>query len=314
MVSLPAIKIQSLSKTYDNGFAALQGVSFDIAQGDFFALLGENGAGKSTLIGILTSLVRKTSGKVWIQGLDIDEDFRRAKALIGVVPQDFNFSVFETPWSILLNQAGYYGIARKQAAERATHYLQAMDLWEKRHQIARFLSGGMKRRLMIARALVHDPSILILDEPTAGVDVHIRQAIWSFLKDLNAAGKTIILTTHYFEEAEQLCRHVAWLHKGCVLEQAPMSDLLATLPLERFYLHLAGPLAAVPDLAGYQLSLQTPTCLLVALQQRQDITTLLSALANQGVIVERIVNEKNRLEALFMTRLAALQREQIDAP
>jgi ABC-2 type transport system ATP-binding protein len=219
--------------------------------------------------------------------------------------------VFETPWSILLNQAGYYGISRKQAAERATHYLQAMDLWEKRHQIARFLSGGMKRRLMIARALVHEPSILILDEPTAGVDVHIRQAIWSFLKDLNAAGKTIILTTHYFEEAEQLCRHVAWLHKGCVLEQAPMSDLLAALPLERFYLHLDHPQTALPDLPEYQLSLETPTCLLVALQQGQDVTALLIALANQGVLVRRIVNEKNRLEALFITRLAALKGEQM---
>jgi ABC-2 type transport system ATP-binding protein len=233
-----ALSIQNLEKVYPNQFQALKDVSFDVEKGDFFALLGPNGAGKTTLIGILTSLIHKTRGKVFILDKDIDSDFALAKTHVGLMPQEFNFSVFETPLNILINHAGYYGIPKKIARERAEKYLKTLGIWEKRNVPSRILSGGMKRRLMLARAFVHQPKLLILDEPTAGVDVETRQAMWDFLKDLNEQGITIILTTHYLEEAENLCRQIVIIDKGKVLENTSIQSLLSQLRLEVFILDL----------------------------------------------------------------------------
>jgi ABC-2 type transport system ATP-binding protein len=231
---IPAIKIQQLAKSYKKGPEALKGIDLDVESGDFFALLGPNGAGKSTTIGIISSLVNKTSGSVEIFGYDLDSDSEKAKACIGLVPQEFNFNQFEPVIEILINQAGFYGISRAKATERAEHYLKKLHLWDKRKSQARELSGGMKRRLMIARALVHDPKLLILDEPTAGVDIEIRRSMWSYLKEINQAGTTIILTTHYLEEAESLCRNIAIIDKGVIVENTSMSAMLRRLNQETF--------------------------------------------------------------------------------
>ena len=248
-----ALCLRDLRKTYPNGFTALHGLDLDVAEGEFFALLGPNGAGKSTTIGILCSLVRKTSGTATVFGHDLDRELTAAKSCIGLVPQEFNFNQFEPVDEIVINQAGYYGIPRDIARTRAETYLRQLGLWEKRRQIARELSGGMKRRLMIARALVHEPRLLILDEPTAGVDIEIRRSMWDFLRAINARGVTILLTTHYLEEAENLCRHIAIIDQGQLIENTRMQTLLGRLHQETFVLNLAQPLAAVPELPGYPL-------------------------------------------------------------
>ncbi|HEX7028690.1 MAG TPA: ABC transporter ATP-binding protein, partial [Gammaproteobacteria bacterium] len=246
-----ALRIDNLRKTYEGGVEALKGVSFEVGEGDFFALLGPNGAGKSTLIGIITSLVRKTAGNVQVFDANIDTHFERAKQYIGLVPQEFNFNIFEKPIDIVLNQAGYYGIRRKLAYSRAERYLKALDLWSKRDQQSRYLSGGMKRRLLIARALVHEPRLLILDEPTAGVDIELRRSMWQFMRDINRQGTTIILTTHYLEEAENLCRHIAIIDKGELIKNTSIRKLLSTLHMETFVFDVREPLQAAPELSGY---------------------------------------------------------------
>ena len=251
----PALSIKNLRKTYDNQFEALKGIDLDVAKGDFFALLGPNGAGKSTTIGIICSLVRKTEGVVTIFGHDIDRDFSIAKQFVGVVPQEFNFNQFEKPIDILVAQAGYYGIKANIALERAEKYLKQLGLWERRNEISRTLSGGMKRRLMIARALIHEPQLLVLDEPTAGVDIELRRSMWEFLKEINDQGTTIILTTHYLEEAESLCRNIAIIDHGTIVKNTSMKALLKQLDRETFILDVREELAECPTLEGYPLTL-----------------------------------------------------------
>jgi len=296
-----ALSIRNLSKTYDNGFVALKDISFDVQQGDFFALLGPNGAGKSTTIGILSSLVRKTSGSVSIMGYDTDTDFNAAKRLLGLVPQEFNFNVFEPVIEIVANQAGYFGIERKQAFVNAEHCLQELGLWEKRHEMARNLSGGMKRRLMIARSLVHRPGLLILDEPTAGVDIEIRRSMWSFLRRINAEGTTIILTTHYLEEAESLCRNIAIINNGEIIENTSMKHLLSQLHTETFVLDLVKPIEVSPVLRGFPVRLIDPMTLEVDVEKASHINHLFSVLDEQGVGVHSLRSKTNRLEQLFVS-------------
>jgi ABC-2 type transport system ATP-binding protein len=247
-----ALTIRNLRKTYANGNEALKGINFNVAVGDFYALLGPNGAGKTTAIGIISSLVNKTAGEVEVFGHSIDRELEAAKQCIGLVPQELNINQWEKVGNIVLTQAGYYGLGGRLARERAEKYLRALRLWDRRDDIARSLSGGMKRRLMIARALVHEPKLLILDEPTAGVDIEIRRSMWSFLREINAAGTTIILTTHYLEEAESLCRHVAIIDEGEIIEDAPMSRVLRKLQREVFVLSLADEPGRAPDRAGEQ--------------------------------------------------------------
>jgi len=298
---MEALVIQNLSKTYKSGVPALQSVSFEVEQGDFFALLGPNGAGKSTLIGILTSLVLKTAGKVFINGIDIDKDFSKAKSFVGVVPQDFNFGTFDKVINIVVDQAGYYGIPRGIALKRAEKYLKQLELWDKRNTVSRFLSGGMKRRLMIARAMMHHPKILILDEPTAGVDIQIRRAMWRFLQKINAQeGVTIILTTHYLEEAEQLCRHIAIIDHGTIIEHTTMNNLLAQLNTESFILYLTQPVKELINIPKYPIQLLDPYTLEVKISKSQDITDLFDVLKKQGVFVSRLRNKSNRLEEIFI--------------
>jgi len=295
-----ALRIEQLRKTYLNGPEALKGIDLTVESGDFFALLGPNGAGKSTTIGIVTSLVTKTSGSVQIFGYDLDRDTEAAKTCIGVVPQEFNFNMFEPVLQIVLNQAGYYGVPRKLALKRAETYLTQLGLWEKRHSRARNLSGGMKRRLMIARALVHEPRLLILDEPTAGVDIELRRSMWRFLRDINARGITIILTTHYLEEAESLCRNIAIIDGGQIVENTQMKTLLNTLQVETFVLNLAQALNRAPDSTDYTLRLVDETTLEVDIYKSQDLNGLFQQLSDQGLSVISLRNKANRLEELFL--------------
>jgi ABC-2 type transport system ATP-binding protein len=295
-----ALSIQGLHKTYANGVQALQGVDLQVAQGDFFALLGPNGAGKSTTIGIICSLITKTSGKVRVFEYDIDQDIARAKSCIGLVPQEFNCNQFEPVIEVMVNQAGYYGIDRRTALVRAEKYLTQLELWDRRHDIAREFSGGMKRRLMIARALVHEPRLLILDEPTAGVDIEIRRSMWQFLLDINAAGTTIILTTHYLEEAENLCKHIAIINNGVTIESTAMSSLLRQLHVESFVLNLRQTLPAVPVIAGYKLQGIDDTTLVVEISKEQSLNELFQRLGAQGIEVISMRNKTNRLEELFL--------------
>ncbi len=295
-----ALTIENLRKTYSNGFEALKGVSFSVEEGDFFALLGANGAGKSTLIGIITSLVTKTAGHVEIFGHDIDRDFSTAKRLIGLVPQEFNFNVFEPVEEILVNQAGYFGIPRKTGFERAEQYLKQLGLWDKRRSQARELSGGMKRRLMIARALVHRPKLLILDEPTAGVDIEIRRSMWAFLRELNGSGTTIILTTHYLEEAESLCRNIAIIDEGNLVEQSSMKHLLTQLKMETFILDLKSPIDSLPESLPDCLRWIDSTTLEVDITHDESINYLFTLLSELGIEVLSMRNKTNRLEQLFM--------------
>lgn len=295
-----ALTIENLKKTYPNGVEALKGIDFKVDSGDFYALLGPNGAGKTTAIGIMSSLVNKTSGKVEIFGHDIDSDLEAAKSCIGLVPQELNMNMFDSALNIVVNQGGYYGIDRPLALERAETYLKELRLWEKRNEPARNLSGGMKRRLMIARALIHEPRLLILDEPTAGVDIEIRRSMWEFLKRTNDAGTTIILTTHYLEEAESLCRDVAIIDAGEIIEDAPMSAVLRKLQREVFVLSLRDPLDAAPDLPGFETLLRDDGELEVALNAGDDLNSMFGALSERGIRVASLRNKANRLEELFM--------------
>jgi len=298
-----ALSIENLTKTYANGFRALKGVSLNVQEGDFYALLGPNGAGKSTTIGIICSLVTKSAGKVRIFGYDIDRDFNTAKRLIGLVPQEFNFNVFEPVEEILVNQAGYFGIDRKTAFARAAQYLEQLGLWDKRREQARDLSGGMKRRLMIARALVHRPKLLILDEPTAGVDIEIRRSMWSYLRELNASGTTIILTTHYLEEAESLCRHIGIIDEGELIENTSMKTLLSQLDMETFVLDIREPVESLPPLGTDCVRLIDNTTLEADISSGNSINFLFDALSRHGIEVLSMRNKTNRLEQLFVHML-----------
>jgi len=299
-ITMKALSIQNLTKVYNNGFEALKGISLDVNQGDFFALLGPNGAGKSTTIGIITSLVTKSSGSVRVFDTDIDIDSEAAKSYIGLVPQEFNFNGFEQVKHILISQAGYYGMPAKLAEPRADELLLQLGLWDKRHTPARALSGGMKRRLMIARALVHKPQLLILDEPTAGVDIELRRSMWLFLQAINAQGTTIILTTHYLEEAENLCRNIAIIDKGVIVENTDMKSLLNRLDKETFILDLKSPLPADFSLSGRNYHQLDDTTLEVELRRDEGLNNLFAALSQQGIEVRSMKNKANRLEELFL--------------
>ncbi len=294
-----ALEISGLKKTYQGGVEALKGIDLTVRQGDFFALLGPNGAGKSTTIGVISSLVNKSAGKVKVFGYDIDSDLEQAKAQLGLVPQEFNFSQFEKVIQIVTHQAGFYGVPKAEAKIRAEKYLRQLDLWEKRDMPARTLSGGMKRRLMIARALMHEPKLLILDEPTAGVDIEIRRSMWTFLKDLNEQGVTIILTTHYLEEAEMLCRNIGIIDKGHLIENTSMKNLLGKLGRETFLLDLA-PGSAVPEVPEFNGRMPDERTLEVDLDKSQSLNSLFEQLSNQQVQVVSMRNKANRLEELFV--------------
>lgn len=302
--SAVALSIRGLVKTYDNGFSALKGIDLEVAQGDFFALLGPNGAGKSTTIGIICSLVRKTAGKVVVFGKDIDTDFPGAKREIGIVPQEFNFSQFEKVFDIVVNEAGYYGLPRKLAAQRAEKYLRQLGLWEKRNDAARMLSGGMKRRLMIARALVHEPRLLILDEPTAGVDIELRRSMWTFLRDINERGTTIILTTHYLEEAESLCRNIAIIDSGKIIENTSVRALLKRLHKEKFILDTRDVVPAGLDLSRFDGRVIDEHTLEVEIEKGESLNDLFADLTAQGVGITSMRNKANRLEELFVGLLS----------
>lgn len=295
-----ALSIQNLTKTYGNGMEALKGIDFNVEPGDFYALLGPNGAGKTTAIGIITSLVNKTAGKVEIFGHDIDKEVEAAKACIGLVPQELNMNLFDSVLNIVVHQAGYYGIDRKTALVRAEKYLTELRLWDRRKDSARNLSGGMKRRLMIARALIHEPKLLILDEPTAGVDIEIRRSMWDFLRRINESGTTIILTTHYLEEAENLCRNVAIIDEGKIIEDARMTTILRKLQREVFVMSLRDPLKEAPELANFETFLNDECELEVALNASDDLNSLFKALDQAGITVLSLRNKANRLEELFM--------------
>lgn len=300
----PALTIRGLRKVYEDGFEALKGIDLEVEQGDFFALLGPNGAGKSTTIGIIFSLINKSGGKVHIFDRDIDEDFARAKMDIGIVPQEFNFMAFEKVFDIVATQAGYYGLPRKVACERAEKYLARLGLWDKRNVQARALSGGMKRRLMIARALVHEPKLLILDEPTAGVDIEMRRSMWDFLRDINAAGTTIILTTHYLEEAEQLCRNIAIIDHGEIVEDTSMRSLLRQLQREVFVLDTSDDLPEDIQLKGFEVDRKDDHCMEVAIDKGQHINDVFDQLSQAGINITSMRNRTNRLEELFVNLLA----------
>ena len=297
---MKALSLRELTKTYRNGVQALKGIDLDVEDGDFFALLGPNGAGKSTTIGIVSSLVNKSSGTVNVYGHDIDRDLEAAKSCLGVVPQEINFNQFEKVSTILLNQAGFYGIQRGVARGRVEHWLHQLQLWDKRDAVSRTLSGGMKRRLMIARALVHEPQLLILDEPTAGVDIEVRRSMWEFLRRINEQGTTIILTTHYLEEAESLCRHIAIIDEGRIVENDRMSTVLRKLHTEIFVLNLREPLSQLPAVPGYRLKRIDETTLEVEVNKEQSLNGIFAALSAAGVEVLSMRNKANRLEELFL--------------
>ena len=298
-----ALKTTQLTKTYRNGVTALKGVDLAVPTGDFYALLGPNGAGKSTVISVLGSLVIKTGGRVEVFGVDIDTDFPQAKSFLGVVPQEFNFNIFETPLQIVRNQAGYYGIDRRTALARTEKYLTLLGLWDKRDEQAGQLSGGMKRRLMIARALVHEPRLLILDEPTAGVDIEIRRSMWDFLRQINRAGTTIILTTHYLEEAEHLCRNIGIIDSGSLVENTSMRALLRQLHLETYVLDLEHSLERVPSGLDGSARLIDPTTLEIDIKKEEYLNDFYSVLSANDIRVRSMRNKANRLEELFINRV-----------
>ncbi len=297
---MQALVLRQLTKTYKNGIKALKGIDLEVAEGDFFALLGPNGAGKTTIIGIVTSLVTKTGGTVEVFGHDMDRELEAAKSCIGVVPQEINFNMFETLFTIVVNQAGFYGIPRPLAKQRAEKYLKQLQLWDRRHSIARSLSGGMKRRLMIARALMHQPKLLILDEPTAGVDIEIRRSMWEFLRNINDEGTTIILTTHYLEEAENLCRNVAIIEGGRIIERDSMANVLRKLQTEVFVFNLSESRTAPPQLAGFEANLTDDHTLEIEVSKGQRLNDIFAQLSSQGIDVNSMRNKVNRLEELFV--------------
>ncbi|MET0935041.1 MAG: ABC transporter ATP-binding protein [Luteibacter sp.] len=307
-MTTPALNVNDLRKTYGNGVEALKGISLTVQPGDFFALLGPNGAGKSTLIGILSSLVNASSGDAEVFGVSIHKHRSEAMRLIGLVPQEINFNQFEKPFDICVNQAGFYGIGRAEAAERAEKYLKELRLWDKAHHQARMLSGGMKRRLMIARAMMNEPKLLILDEPTAGVDIEIRRSMWQFVSGINAAGTTVILTTHYLEEAEQLCRNIAIIDQGRIVQNTSMKSLLSTLDVETFVLDVASVPPALPSLPGVVLRPLDDHTIEAEMSRSHDLNSLFAALSTHGVTVTSMRNKANRLEELFV-RLVEHGRE-----
>ncbi|ABQ56856.1 TPA: ATP-binding cassette domain-containing protein [Legionella pneumophila subsp. pneumophila] len=295
-----ALEINQLSKTYSNGVEALKGIDLTVNTGDFFALLGANGAGKSTTIGLITSLVNKTSGNIKIYGFDLDAYPEKAKSCLGLVPQEVNLNIFENCEQILLNQAGYYGISRKKALPRAEALLEQLGLWDKRRSIVRHLSGGMKRRLMIARALIHQPKLLILDEPTAGVDIEIRHSMWDFLARTNAEGTTIILTTHYLEEAEQLCKNIAIIDKGQIIKNTSMKALLQTLRHQTFIFNTENPIDYLPDIHPFNVTPIDPTTFELRVDNNFSLNEVFAVLTKQGIKIHSMRNKTNRLEELFM--------------
>ncbi len=297
---MQALEITDLRKVYANGVEALKGIDLSVAAGDFFALLGPNGAGKTTTIGILTSLVQKTGGSVRVFGHDLVRERNIVKSHIGVVPQEVNLNMFERSFNTLVNQAGYYGVPPRTARRRAEKYLRALHLWDRRDEIARALSGGMKRRLMIARALVHEPRLLILDEPTAGVDIEIRRSMWELFREVNAAGTTIILTTHYLEEAESLCRNIAIIDEGRIIENDSMANVVRKLQVEVFVLNLSTACAEAPRLGNFLTRLRSDTELEVEIEKGQSLNSLFQALSAQGIEVESMRAKTNRLEELFI--------------
>lgn len=305
-----ALEVNELRKTYKSGVEALRGISLKVAEGDFFALLGPNGAGKSTLIGIVSSLVNATSGETRVFGASVQRERSRAMSYIGLVPQELNFNQFEKPIEIVVNQAGYYGIPRDIALARAEKYLKKLKLWDRAHELSRNLSGGMKRRLMIARAMVNEPRLLILDEPTAGVDIEIRRSMWDFISGINRAGTTVILTTHYLEEAESLCRNIAIIDHGEIIRNTDMKSLLATLDVETFILDLREPVDRCPRVEGMEITLRDERTLEASLPKEKSLNKLFSELERQGIHVLSMRNKANRLEELFLrlidkTRAAA---------
>ena len=297
---MKALSIYNLKKEYAGGLRALKGIDLEVSQGDFFALLGPNGAGKSTTIGIISSLVTKTSGQVKILDIDIDENHSLAKKKLGVVGQEVNFNQFEKVGDIIRNQAGYHGLSFKEARENAQYYMKKLDIWDKRNDQARKLSGGMKRRVMVAKALVNNPELLILDEPTAGVDIELRRSLWDFLTEINNEGTTIILTTHYLEEAERLCRNIAIIDAGEIVENTSMQELLTRLEEETFVFDLKNPLQILPDNLGYQAVLENPQKLKVTIGKGQGLITIFEVLSNSGIQISSMRNDTGRLEELFM--------------
>lgn len=297
---MKALSIKNLKKTYSNGFEALKGLDLDVEAGDFFALLGPNGAGKSTLISIISSLVTKTSGEISVFGHDLEKQANWSKSMIGLVPQEINFNQFETVKNVVMNQAGFFGINRRDARIQTEICLRQMDLWDKRDSISRRLSGGMKRRLMIARAMVHKPKLLILDEPTAGVDIEIRRAMWEMMAEVNRQGTTIILTTHYLEEAESLCRNIAIINHGQIIEKSTMQNLLSRIHTEQFLLDIAQPLSVAPIIANYRIELADAQTLLVSVEKTHGLNPLFLQLSQLGISVLSMKNKSNRLEQLFI--------------
>ena len=295
-----ALQISDLKKTYPGGTEALKGISFAVEEGDFYALLGPNGVGNSSTIGIIGSLVTKTAGKVKIFGIDVDEDLALAKTMLGVVSQEINFSGFEKVIDIVVTQAGFYGIPKSIALPKVEKMLKRLSLWDKRNDQARTLSGGYKRRVMIAKALIHEPKLLILDEPTAGVDIELRREMWTFLKEINENGTTIILTTHYLEEAEQLCRNIGIIDGGLIVENTSMRNLLSRLNVQGFVFDLESPLDETPEIEGFPLKLEDPLTLVVAVNKERSINALFAELSSLGIKVNSMRNESNRLEELFI--------------
>lgn len=295
-----ALEISNLQKVYSNDVVALTGIDLKVSEGDFFALLGPNGAGKSSTIGIIGSLVNKTAGSVKIFGIDIDENFPEAKRMLGVVAQEVNFGGFERVLDIVVTQGGYYGIPAKEGLIKAESVMNRLGLWDKRFDQARTLSGGYKRRLMIAKALIHEPKLLILDEPTAGVDIELRREMWEFLKEINSNGTTIILTTHYLEEAEQLCKNIAIIDHGEIVENTSMKDLLSRLDVQGFVLDLDKPISEAPEIDGFSMRLDDPTTLVAAVPKESNINDLFKLLSDKSIQVNSMRNESNRLEELFI--------------
>jgi ABC-2 type transport system ATP-binding protein len=297
---MKALSISNLKKEYAGGLQALKGIDLNVEQGDFFALLGPNGAGKSTTIGIISSLVTKTSGQVKILDIDIDENHSLAKKKLGVVGQEVNFNQFEKVGDIIRNQAGYYGLSFKEARDNAKHYMRKLDIWDKRDEQARKLSGGMKRRVMVAKALVNNPDLLILDEPTAGVDIELRRSLWDFLTEINNSGTTIILTTHYLEEAERLCRNIAIIDSGEIVENTSMQELLTRLEVETFIFDLSKPISSIPNSLDFEMVLENPQKLKVTVGKGQGLNSVFQILSSSGIEISSMRNETGRLEELFL--------------
>ena len=295
-----ALEVKQLKKTYKNGVVALKGIDLEVQEGDFFALLGPNGAGKSTLIGIISSLVNASEGETNVFGISVQKNRSQAMAEIGLVPQEVNFNQFEKPFDIVVNQGGYYGVPRALAKERAEYYLKKLELWDKAFSMSRTLSGGMKRRLLIARAMVHEPRLLILDEPTAGVDIEIRRSMWQFIEEINRSGTTVILTTHYLEEAENLCRNIAIIDHGEIVENTTMKNVLSKLDVETFVLDLRAPIEQAPAVEGIELVLKDPQTLEASIPKSRSLNRLFRALEEAGIEVTSMRNKVNRLEELFV--------------